>query len=102
MARAGLSASRVIAEAAAVAHEAGLERKTLAAVANRLGVSLPSIYKHVNGLDALRRELALLGLRELTVLLSSAAVGRSGKPCRVWRMPIAGMRIAAPAWSQPR
>jgi AcrR family transcriptional regulator len=79
MARAGLTPTRVVAEAAAVADEVGLERLTLAAVAGRLGVTLPSLYKHVNGLDAIRRELALLGVRELTVLLSTAAVGRAGR-----------------------
>jgi AcrR family transcriptional regulator len=79
MARAGLTPTRVIAEAAAVADEVGLDRLTLAAVAARLGVTLPSLYKHINGLDALRRELALLGLRELTAELSAAAVGRAGR-----------------------
>ena len=79
MARAGLTPTRVIAEAAAVADEVGLDRLTLAAVAARLGVTLPSLYKHVNGLDALRRELALLGLHELTAELSAAAVGRAGR-----------------------
>jgi AcrR family transcriptional regulator len=79
MARAGLTPTRVIAEGASVADEVGLERLTLAAVANRLGVTLPSLYKHVNGLEALRRELALLGIRELTGQLSAAAVGRAGR-----------------------
>jgi AcrR family transcriptional regulator len=79
MARAGLTPTRVIAEAASVADEVGLERLTLAAVAGRLGVTLPSLYKHVNGLDAIRREVALLGVRELTVLLSAAAAGRAGR-----------------------
>ena len=62
-----------------MADEVGLDRLTLAAVAARLGVTLPSLYKHVNGLDALRRELALLGLHELTAELSAAAVGRAGR-----------------------
>jgi AcrR family transcriptional regulator len=79
MARAGLTPTRVVTEAAAVADKVGLERLTLAAVANRLGVTLPSLYKHVNGLDAIRRELALLGIRELIVVLSAAAVGRAGR-----------------------
>jgi AcrR family transcriptional regulator len=79
MARAGLNPTRVIAEAAAVADQVGLDRLTLAAVAARLGVTLPSLYKHINGLEALRHELALLGLRELTTELSAAAVGRAGR-----------------------
>src|SRR5205814_2140053 len=77
--RAGLNAERVAAEAAAVADEVGLDRLTLAAVAQRLGVSLPSLYKHVRGLDGLRRDLSVLSVRELTGVLSAAAVGRSGR-----------------------
>lgn len=77
MPRAGLTHERVVAEAAVVADEVGLERLSLAAVAQRLGVSQPSLYKHVGGLDALKRDLAVLGVRELTAALSTAAVGRA-------------------------
>lgn len=75
----GLTPERVAAEAAAVADEVGLDRLTLARVADRLGVSLPSLYKHVRGLDGLKRDLAVLGVRELTSALSRAAVGRAGR-----------------------
>jgi AcrR family transcriptional regulator len=77
--RVGLSHDRVVAEAAAVADELGLDRLTLAAVATRLGVRVPSLYKHVGGLDALRGDLAVLGVRELTSAVSRAAVGRAGR-----------------------
>ena len=77
MPRAGLSRPRVVDEAAAVADDVGLDRLTLAAVAQRLGVRLPSLYKHVDGLDGLRREIAVLALRELGAEISSAAVGRA-------------------------
>lgn len=79
MPRAGLTSERVVAEAAAVADEVGLERLTLAAVAQRLGVTVPSLYKHVRGMEGLRRELSVLGVRELTVVLSAATVGRAGR-----------------------
>jgi len=79
MPRAGLTPQRVVAEAAAVADEVGLDRLTLAAVAQRLGVSLPGLYKHVHGLDGIQRDLALLGVCELTAAMSAAAVGRSGR-----------------------
>jgi AcrR family transcriptional regulator len=79
MARAGLSPQRVVAEAATVADEVGLHQLTLATVAERFGVSLPSLYKHVNGLDGLRRDLAVMAMRELGAALTAAAVGRSGK-----------------------
>lgn len=77
MPRAGLTHDRVVAEAAAVTDGAGLEALTLATVAQRFGVTVPSLYKHVGGLDAPRRDLAVLGVRELTAALSAAAVGRA-------------------------
>lgn len=79
MPRAGLTPERVAAEAAIVADEGGLDQLTLAAVAQRLGVALPSLYKHVNGLDGLRRELAVLGMSELATRLGKAAMGRTGR-----------------------
>jgi AcrR family transcriptional regulator len=78
MPRAGLTPQRVVEEAAAVADAAGLDRLTLAAVAERCGVALPSLYKHVRGLDGLRRDLAVLAVRELAATVSRAAVGRAG------------------------
>ncbi len=78
MPRAGLTRERVVAEAARLADEVGYERLTAAAVAARFGVRLPSLYKHVDGLDALRRFVTLLALRELGDELRRAAVGRSG------------------------
>jgi AcrR family transcriptional regulator len=77
MPRAGVTHERVVAEAAAIADEVGLERLTLAAIAQRFGVTLPSLYRHVEGLDALKRDLAVLGVRELTAALSAAGVGRA-------------------------
>lgn len=77
MPRAGLTPARVVAEAAAVADEVGLDQLTLAAVAERLGVRLPSLYKHVAGLAGLHRELALLGLGELAPALGRGAMGRT-------------------------
>jgi AcrR family transcriptional regulator len=76
--RAGLSRDVVVAEAARVADEVGLDRLTLAAVAGRLGVRLPSLYKHVAGLDALHTHVAVAAARELAADLSAATVGRSG------------------------
>jgi AcrR family transcriptional regulator len=75
--RAGLTTDTVVAEAARVADEVGHERLTLAAVAQRFGVALPSLYKHVDGLDGLQRSLAVLATREFGVALGKAAVGRA-------------------------
>lgn len=65
-------------EAARLADEVGLERLTLAMIAQRLGVALPSLYKHVRGLDALLQKLSALATAELAAVLSAAAVGRAG------------------------
>jgi AcrR family transcriptional regulator len=56
----------------------GFQRLSLAALAERLGVRTPSLFKHVAGLPALRRELALLGLRLLGERLTEAVAGRAG------------------------
>ena len=79
MPRTGLTPTRVVAEAAAVADEVGIDHLTLAAVADRCGVALPSLYKHIQGLDGLRRDLAVLGMDQLATALTRAAIGRSGR-----------------------
>jgi AcrR family transcriptional regulator len=78
MPRAGLTPEVVVDEAARVCDDSGFERLTLAAVAQRFGVAVPSLYKHVAGLDALRREVALRGTRELGRALAAAAARGEG------------------------
>lgn len=75
---AGIDRARVVAVAAALADSQGLEALTLADVAAQLGVRLPSLYNHIDGIPGLRRELALLGARELGECLSRAAIGKAG------------------------
>jgi AcrR family transcriptional regulator len=90
--RAGLTTLRVVEEAADVADEIGLPQLTLAAVAGRLGVRLPSLYKHVDGMSALQRLVAIQATTQLGVVLGRAAVGKSGiqavgamfHACRTW------------------
>jgi AcrR family transcriptional regulator len=79
MPRAGLTTQRVIAEAATVADEVGLDRLTLAAVAQRCGVSLPGLYKHVSGLEEVKRGISITAIRELTASAAAAAAGVSGR-----------------------
>jgi len=50
----------------------------LADVAGRLGIRTQSLYAHVDGVDGLRRQLALRGLAALTHRLTDAAMGRAG------------------------
>lgn len=72
MPRAGLRPSIVVAEAAGLADEVGFDHLTLAALAARLNVAVPSLYKHVDGLDALRRGVAILALLELADAMAAA------------------------------
>lgn len=73
----GITRERVMAVAAELADEFGLEAFTLAQVATRLGVKLPSLYNHIDGLPEVRRELALLGMRQLLQRTERAAVGKA-------------------------
>jgi AcrR family transcriptional regulator len=79
MPRAGLTEDLVVAEAERMADEVGLENVSMAAVAQRLGVRQPSLYKHVASLPALRRAIGLRTTTALTSELARAAVGRSGE-----------------------
>jgi len=74
--RDGLTESRVVEEGERMADEVGLEQLTLAALAARLGVCQPSLYKHIDGLDGLHRSLAMRAKNELVYVLARAAVGR--------------------------
>lgn len=78
MPRQGLDRPRVIAAAAQLADAEGLDALTLARIAARLGVRSPSLYNHVDGLDGVRRGVALLALGELASELRGAATGRAG------------------------
>lgn len=78
MPRAGLSSAVVVSEAAELADEVGYSRLTLAALADRLGVRQPSLYKHIDSLDGLQRGIAVEAKRELGDVLARAAMGRSG------------------------
>jgi AcrR family transcriptional regulator len=77
MPRVGLTSERVIDEAAALADEVGLDGLVLSAIAARVGVAQPSLYKHVSGLAAVRRELAVRGVRELRAELLAATAGKA-------------------------
>jgi AcrR family transcriptional regulator len=75
--RAGLNTDRVVAEAMELADEVGLDKLTLAALAVRLGVRQPSLYKHVASLDALQRLISMRGKAEAADVLAQAAIGRA-------------------------
>jgi AcrR family transcriptional regulator len=75
--RVGLTEARVLDEAEQLADEVGLSHLTLAALAERLGVRYPSLYKHVDGMDGLQRGIAIRAKHELAGTLARATVGRA-------------------------
>lgn len=81
MARAGLSAeavTRIALDLVDAGGPTGFADLTLAKVAAEAGVATPSLYKHVGSLAALRREVAVLAVRDLTEAVVRASLGRSG------------------------
>ena len=106
MPRAGLNEDRVVSEAEQLADEVGLSQLTLAALAARLGVRQPSLYKHIDGMAGLQRSISIRAKRELTEVLGRAAVGRSGagamesmaQAYRTWALEHPG-RYEAAQWA---
>ena len=78
MPRAGVTTERVIEEAELLADEGTLADVTLARIAGRLNVKVPSLYKHVAGLDAVRASVETRATADLGQTLGRAAVGVSG------------------------
>jgi len=73
----GVKREQLIAVAGQLADEYSLEQLTLAQVAGRLGIRIPSVYNHVKGLPGLHRDLAILGGRQIMNKIQRAAVGKS-------------------------
>ncbi|MBW4033109.1 MAG: WHG domain-containing protein [Acidobacteria bacterium] len=80
MPRAGLSRAAVtnIAVDLVDSSSDGFVTLTLAAVAARAGVAVPSLYKHIGSLAELRRAVALVAMSELLRRTSTATVGVAG------------------------
>lgn len=76
--RPGLNSELIVQAAAELADNLGLDRLTLSAVAEHLGVRTPSLYNHIEGLDRLKHDLSILGLTELDRRLQRAALGKAG------------------------
>ncbi|HUN31935.1 MAG TPA: WHG domain-containing protein [Trebonia sp.] len=93
MPRAGLNTERVVTAAAQLADEVGLDQLTQAALAARLGVRQPSLYKHVASSDALLRLISMRGKAELADVLGQAAIGRARDDA------LAAMAHAARTWA---
>jgi AcrR family transcriptional regulator len=78
MPRAGLNTSEVVASGAELADEAGVGSVSFAALAERLGVKAPALYKHVDSIGDLRHRIATLAMTELGDALRDALQGKSG------------------------
>lgn len=103
MPRAGLSTDRVAEVAAELADRDGFDALSLAAVAQAVGVRLPSLYNHVAGLEGLRRAVALRACEALHQVLADAVAGRAGadalrataRAYRAWGRAHPGLYAAA-------
>ncbi len=81
MPRAGLDRDAVVRIALDVVDDGGrtgFADLTLSAVAGRAGVAVPSLYKHVAGLPALRRALALVCIEEFVATLAATRTQHVG------------------------
>ncbi|WP_414171486.1 hypothetical protein [Clavibacter tessellarius] len=65
MPRAGLSRDAVVERASEMLDDAGSGPLQLQALAESLGVRVPSLYKHVDGMPGLQRGILLRGKAEL-------------------------------------
>ncbi|CAN5521807.1 TetR/AcrR family transcriptional regulator [soil metagenome] len=93
MPRAGLSNDVVLEEAARILDEKGEAGLSLAALAESLGVRVPSLYKHVNGMPAIQRGMVIAGKTSLGNALGQAAIGKSREDA------ITAMSFAYRAWA---
>jgi len=77
--RAGLDPVAVVAAGAALADEVGFTELTMGQLAERVGVRVPSLYKHIASQDDLNRRIAALALSEAADAIGAATQGRAGR-----------------------
>lgn len=77
--QAGFNREAVVDTAVTLAEEHGFENVTLALLAGELGIRSQSLYAHVDGIEGLRRELALRGLSLLADRLRTSVMARAGR-----------------------
>lgn len=74
----GLELTEILAAAAELADQFGMQEVTLANLAKKLGIRPPSLYNHFDGLGGLRKKMAIYGIYRLYEVLAQAAIGVSG------------------------
>jgi AcrR family transcriptional regulator len=77
MPRAGLTPQGVVQTAAVLVDRDGSDTLTLSRVADELGVRPPSLYNHIDGIEALERLVALDGIDRLAEACRAAIMGRA-------------------------
>lgn len=78
MPRVGLTTDKVVVAASDLLDEIGLDSLTLAALAERLQVRIPSLYKHIDGLDDLRTRISEAAHEETLTVMKEASIGKTG------------------------
>lgn len=81
----GIGRQQVLEAARALSNAEGIEGLSVRALADHLGIRPPSVYAHVDGLDEIKRSLALWGHQALAETLRDSAVGLSG-PAALFEM----------------
>ncbi|MCY7918960.1 TetR/AcrR family transcriptional regulator [Bacillus vallismortis] len=76
--RIGLSQKMIVDAAAEIADQEGLNSVTLAALSKKMNVRPPSLYNHINGLQAIRTELAVSGLARLYEQMAVSVIEQKG------------------------
>ncbi|AUZ26710.1 hypothetical protein BSBH6_01585 [Bacillus subtilis] len=76
--RIGLSQKMIVDAAAEIADQEGLNSVTLAALSKKMNVRPPSLYNHINGLQAIRTELAVSGLTRLYEQMAVSVTEQKG------------------------
>jgi len=77
--RAGLTSQKLVVAAADLADRDGLDAVSLSALADQFGVRVPSLYKHVAGLNDLQQRIAVEGTVGLLTALRPAVHGKRGR-----------------------
>lgn len=70
--------TQILQAATEIIDEKGVEELALATLAQKLDIKPPSLYNHVDGLQDLKRQLSIHGLKQLCSELTRAAIGRAG------------------------
>lgn len=77
MSRPGLTRTLVVERAALLLDDPSLGGLSLAVLAESLGVRPPSLYKHIDGMPGLQRDIMLRAKANLAHALGQSAIGRS-------------------------